>query len=209
MRLLIPILLSATLLGTMVPPAHADTPVEAPARPSLAASIEQSRPNKTDRAAEFASGTGTVLYLATGTFLPLVTDGKGHTQRSLRVADSVITSVAISETIKRIVREKRPDNSDDKSFPSTHATAAFAAATMQSHYHPKQSLLWYGGAALISASRVRLRKHHWHDVIAGAALGYAVSKIELNQSRGLLLRPLIRQRSASISTPVFQMQKAF
>lgn len=91
----------------------------------------------------------------------------------------------------------RPDGSDSQSFPSGHATAAFTVAAMQAHYHPRQSLLWYGGATLIGASRVQLERHYWHDVIAGAALGYFTAQVELHQSKGLILRPFIEGGEAS------------
>lgn len=146
--------------------------------------------------ARFASGTGNIIFLAAGTLLPLVEDGKNGGQHSLRTADSLIVSTLITEALKTITHEKRPDGSDTKSFPSGHATAAFAVATMQAHYHPRQAILWYAGATAISASRVKLHRHYTHDVIAGAAVGYFTSKLELHEGRGLLLRPFIHSDGA-------------
>ncbi len=143
--------------------------------------------------AKFASGTGNILFLGAGTLLPLVEDGKDGAQHSLRTADALVVSTLFSEGLKRIVREKRPDGSNRESFPSGHATAAFAVATMQSHYHPKQAIFWYAGATAIAASRVTLHRHYTHDVIAGAALGFFTARWELHQNRGLLLRPFIHQ----------------
>ena len=179
---------------------------------ALAAALFSAAPSHADSgsgASKFASGAGTVLYLGVGTLLPLVTDGKAGKEHSFRTADSVLTSVAISEVLKKVVHEERPDKSDNESFPSTHATAAFALATMQSHYHPKQALLWYGGATLIGASRVDLDKHHWHDVAAGAALGYLTAKFELKQSRGLLLQPFIKRESPTRTVQGLQMTHRF
>ena len=168
-----------------------------------------SRADSDSGAAKFASGTGTALYLGVGTLLPLVTDGRAGKERSLRAADSILTSIAISEGLKHLVHERRPDNSGDDSFPSTHTTAAFALATVQSHYHPKRAVLWYGGAALIGASRVELNKHHWHDVAAGAALGYFTAKLELRQSRGLVLRPFIKHEGGTRTVQGLQMTHLF
>ena len=179
---------------------------------ALTAALFSAAPSHADSgsgASKFASGAGTVLYLGVGTLLPLVTDGKAGKEHSIRTADSVLTSVAISEVLKRVVHEERPDKSDNESFPSTHATAAFALATMQSHYHPKQALLWYGGATLIGASRVDLDKHHWHDVAAGAALGYFTAKFELKQSRGLVLQPFIKREGATRTVQGLQMTHMF
>ena len=141
--------------------------------------------------AKFASGTGNLLFLGAGTLLPLLEDGPDGKNHVLRTADSVLTSTLITEVLKHTVREKRPDGSSRTSFPSGHATAAFAVATMQSHYHPKQAPLWYAGATLISYSRVKLNRHYYHDVIAGAAVGYFTARWELSQSRGLILAPFI------------------
>lgn len=142
--------------------------------------------------ARFASGTGNLLYLGAGTLLPLIEDGKNKKEHTLRAADSLLTSTLITEGLKRIVREKRPDSDERTSFPSGHATAAFAIATMQASFHPRQAILWYAGATAIAASRVKLRRHYTHDVIAGAAVGILTARLELKQPRGLLLAPFIR-----------------
>lgn len=138
--------------------------------------------------AKFASGTGNLLYLGAGVLLPLLEDGKQH---SLRTVDALLTSTLITEGLKRLTHEERPDGSTRTSFPSGHATAAFTVATMQAHYHPRQALLWYGGAALISESRVQLNRHYLHDVVAGAAVGYFSARYELKQKHGFLLFPVI------------------
>jgi membrane-associated phospholipid phosphatase len=98
----------------------------------------------------------------------------------------------ITEGLKAVTREKRPDTNEHDSFPSGHATAAFAVATMASAYHPEQKSLWYLGATLISASRVRLNRHHPQDVVAGAVVGYTTARWELSEPRGLILSPIIR-----------------
>ena len=152
--------------------------------------------NSGNGAAKFASGTGNLIYLAAGTLLPLIEDGKDGKEHALRTADSLLTSTLITEALKHVVRSPRPDNPKElTSFPSGHATAAFAVATMQAHYHPSQALLWYGGAALISYSRVKLNRHRYRDIAAGAAVGFLTSKLELSRPRGLILAPFIRSRS--------------
>ncbi|HEY9695411.1 MAG TPA: phosphatase PAP2 family protein [Oculatellaceae cyanobacterium] len=140
----------------------------------------------------FVSGTGTVLYLGTGVVLPLLIDGKNGGQHSIRTLDSLGTSVLLCVGLKEVAQVKRPDSEERDSFPSCHATAAFAVATMQSHYHPESALLWYGGASAIALSRVNLNRHRVTEVLAGAALGYFTSRLELSQKRGLILFPLIK-----------------
>ena len=143
---------------------------------------------------DFVSGAGTILYIGGGSLLPLLTDGADGGQRTLRIVDAVGTSAALCYGLKEVIRSPRPDNDKElDSFPSCHATTAFALARVQSHYHPDYAILWYGGAALIGYSRIDLNRHRFTDVLIGAGLGYLVGEIELGQKRGLLLFPLIRQ----------------
>lgn len=142
-------------------------------------------------ASGFASGTGNLLFLAAGVGLPLLSDGRDGRNHALRVLDALGTSVLLSEGLKNLVREKRPDSDAHDSFPSGHATAAFAVATVESGLHPHQAPLWYLGATLISYSRVRLHRHTAADVAAGAALGFGTARLEMSQPRGLLLSPFI------------------
>ena len=143
---------------------------------------------------EFVSGAGTVLFVGGGSLLPLITDGEKGGQHTLRVVDALATSTVLCNGIKVVVKSPRPDNEKElDSFPSCHATTAFAVARVQSHYHPDYAILWYGGAALISYSRVDLNRHRLIDVLVGAGLGYLVGEIELGQKKGLLLFPLIRE----------------
>ena len=159
------------------------------AAPALLLPVHADSPART--AAKFASGDGNILFLAAGVGLPLLSDGHDGKNHALRALDALGTSVILSEGLKNLVREKRPDSDSHDSFPSGHATAAFAVATVEGSLHPKQAPLWYLGAALISYSRVRLHRHTVGDVAAGAALGAGMARLELAQPRGLLLSPFI------------------
>lgn len=167
---------------------------------SLSARVRADAPDR--QAAKFASGSGNILYLAAGVGLPLLTDGKDGKNHALRTADALGTSVLLAEGLKNVVREKRPDANSRDSFPSGHATAAFAVATVESEFHPKQAILWYAGATYISYSRVRLNRHYTQDVIAGAALGYFTARLELSRPRGLILSPLIEPTGRSVGLQI-------
>lgn len=147
--------------------------------------------------AKFYSGSGNILYLAAGVALPLVRDGAASKNHTLRAADALGTSVLLAEGLKAVVKEKRPDANSRDSFPSGHATAAFAVATVESQWHPKEAPLWFLGATLISASRVSLNRHYTQDVVAGAALGYVTARVELGERRGLILHPFIMPQSGA------------
>lgn len=131
------------------------------------------------------------MFLAAGVGLPLLSDGHNGKNHSLRVLDALGTSVLLSEGLKNLVREKRPDSNAHDSFPSGHATAAFSVAAVEAGLHPRQAPLWYLGATLISYSRVRLHRHTVGDVLVGAALGIGTARVEMSQPRGLLLSPFI------------------
>ena len=159
---------------------------------------------------DFVSGAGTILYLGGGSLLPLLTDGADGGQHTLRIVDAVGTSAALCYGLKEVIRSPRPDNEKElDSFPSCHATTAFAVARMQSHYHPDYAILWYGGAALISYSRLDLNRHRFGDVLVGAGLGYLVGEVELGQKRGLLLFPLIRQDAQGNTVMGLQVKGEF
>lgn len=139
--------------------------------------------------AKFASGSGATAFLAAGVLLPLERDHSLGREHTLRALDSLTVSVALSEALKSITHVKRPDSNEHDSFPSGHATAAFSVAAMESNFHPKEAPLWYAGAAAIADSRIVLHRHHWSDVIAGAALGYGTSQFELGRKKGILIQP--------------------
>ncbi len=146
---------------------------------------------------QFLSNTGNIVYLVAGVGLPLIEDGKNGKNHFLRSVDSVGTTVILTEGLKFIVHEERPDHSDNDSFPSGHASAAFSVATMESAFHPRQAPFWYAGAALIAGSRVALHRHYIHDVVAGGVLGYGISRLELGRKHGILLYPFIGPDNAA------------
>lgn len=139
------------------------------------------------------SSTGIFLYLGAGVGLPIVEDGKEGMQHSLRAVDALIITGAFTEGLKFVTQERRPTTSSRDSFPSGHASSAFCIATIQSAYHPRQAALWFGGATLIAASRLSLRRHYVQDVLVGAGLGYLTARWELSRTKGLLLTPWIHQ----------------
>ncbi|MDX1935332.1 MAG: phosphatase PAP2 family protein [Capsulimonadales bacterium] len=145
------------------------------------------------RSWQFASGTGNLLYLGLGVLRPVLIDGSSGGERTGRTADALLVTGLVTQGLKRLTREERPDGSNRESFPSGHASAAFAIAAMESHWHRGETPLWFLGAGLIGASRVKLRRHYRHDVLAGAALGYVLARVERAQPAGLLTAPFVRR----------------
>lgn len=63
----------------------------------------------------------------------------------------------------------------DASFPSGHASSAFAAAVVLGAYAPRLRVALLVVATLVSISRVWLGVHYPSDVVAGAAVGSAIA----------------------------------
>jgi membrane-associated phospholipid phosphatase len=72
------------------------------------------------------------------------------------------------------------------SFPSGHAAAAFAVATVFAHryrHHRWAPWVAYGAASLISFSRVTNQAHFPSDVFLGATLGFMISEFAVLRPR--------------------------
>jgi membrane-associated phospholipid phosphatase len=65
------------------------------------------------------------------------------------------------------------------SFPSGHATNAFALATViANEYKDRPLVRWgaYGVAGLVGVSRFTGRRHFLSDVVVGGAIGYSIGR---------------------------------
>ncbi|MEQ7874715.1 phosphatase PAP2 family protein [Sphingomonas sp. ASV193] len=97
-------------------------------------------------------------------------DWQGDKQAGL----SMGAAFGATELLKYSIPERRPDGSDDHSFPSGHTSVSFAAAaTLEKRYGWQVGIPAHLVAAFVGVARVEARKHYWHDVIAGAAIGEA------------------------------------
>jgi len=140
---------------------------------------------------------GSTYFNVVGILLPLIRDGKKGPEHMLRGADAFFLALTGEKALKGMIFETRPNRKTKDSFPSGAAMYAFSVATVQANFHPREAWAWYGGASIISASRLVLNKHFLHDVLAGAALGYLCGRASINQPEGLLLRPIFLGRGAA------------
>lgn len=118
-----------------------------------------------------ASSAGRDLLVAAALGVPAV---QGDWRGDLQAAGSIVAAGGATYVLKELVHERRPDRSDDRSFPSGHTSASFAAAaTLEKRYGWQVGLPALAIASFVGLARVRADKHYVHDVVAGAAIGAA------------------------------------
>ena len=126
---------------------------------------------------------------AAGTFYLL---GRAHNDARARetgvlIAEASVDSVIVYAALKGITQRGRPEDGADRSeffhggssFPSGHATQAWAMATIiadEYHDHRSVQIAAYGMATAVSIARVTGHNHYISDVVAGSALGFGIGK---------------------------------
>lgn len=139
-----------------------------------------------DRAGHALSVSLSPLALAGGAFLLL--DNKRHPGQARGAVEGLAATGLMTVLLKRGINEQRP-NGGGGSFPSGHASLAFAMATAVTEYHPRYKWLAYGTATAIAAARVEVDAHYWRDVVAGGALGLLTTKYFMRRHRGFTVTP--------------------
>jgi undecaprenyl-diphosphatase len=103
-----------------------------------------------------------------------------------RVGAAILLAESISGSLKVAVERDRPpvsrpvpepllESPSTYSFPSGHATVAFASATVLALAVPRLRWPLFALAALIAWSRVYVGVHYPGDVLVGAALGVLIA----------------------------------
>jgi undecaprenyl-diphosphatase len=115
------------------------------------------------------------------------------TRRGLVGAATVAAAGLLDQVVKNVVCRARPTAPGAgiffahfpcfpaayayASFPSGHATTAFATAVLLGLWYPRWTGLYVGLASLVGLSRTVLGSHFPSDVLAGALLGVAVALV--------------------------------
>jgi len=91
--------------------------------------------------------------------------------------DAYLVTAGYTALLKEVVGRARPNGQDDMSFPSGHASNAFALAAVAAHHFGwKVGVPAYCAAGAVALSRMQQNAHYLSDVTAGAALGYIVGR---------------------------------
>lgn len=106
----------------------------------------------------------------------------GRRRREMVAAGAgVALALAVTDVLKRVIHRPRPVDVVpglfvahrvwNPSFPSGHATAAFALAALLSIGWPRWRGLWWTLAVGVAGSRIYLGLHYPSDCLAGALVG--------------------------------------
>jgi hypothetical protein len=108
---------------------------------------------------------------------------------------AALAAGGVTSVLKDNTGRTRPDNSDDRSLPSAHASAASSFALLTSRnldaidMSPvSRKVLKYSAETVAAATawaRVESRDHYPSDVLAGAALGYFITAVIHDSMMGL------------------------
>lgn len=137
-------------------------------------------------------GSAAFIWIVIVLLLIIFEEKRNHKFIISFIISILVTAVLVNAVIKNIVQRPRPATSNiphsqysilytscpkDYSFPSGHASTAFAAATVIAFYDKKRKWVYYSVAGLISLSRIYLGCHFVLDVIGGGIIGYTTSLI--------------------------------
>lgn len=104
---------------------------------------------------------------------------------ALVAVEAQLLTLGLTEGVANAMGRSRPREANDpfhfegghSSFPSSHASQAFAvAAVLADRYDQPVPTIAYGLASLVGLARLARDRHWSSDVVAGAALGWGIGK---------------------------------
>jgi hypothetical protein len=149
------------------------------------------------------ASVGVLGALPAGMYLwSLNRDAPQARETGLLSGEALIDSLAVSEAIQFISRRDRPDVNNAKgnffsssvtnsSFPSNHAAAAWAMASVVGDEYPGwlSRTVVYGLATTVSVSRVLAEQHFPSDVLIGSAAGWLIGHYVYRAHHNYTLNP--------------------
>jgi membrane-associated phospholipid phosphatase len=122
--------------------------------------------------------------------------------------EATLLSEGFTELIKVTVRRERPLQDNGKrasgyAFPSGHAAATFAAATvLQQHLGWKWAVPTYAIGSYVAMSRLADDRHWASDVMAGAAEGIIIGRSVTWHGRNFYASPMLLPKGAGVMVNV-------
>ena len=134
-------------------------------------------------------GTAGIIWFLLGVWLFFKEETKDKWFFAPLIGAGAVSWFLVEMILKPLVARSRPGlelgaiivggQSDTFSFPSGHATIAFAMAVVLANKEPKWKWIFYLLAVVISLSRIYLGKHYPLDVLAGVLLGWGIGHLSL------------------------------
>jgi len=141
------------------------------------------------RASDHLRGATGVAYLITAMTTPGGEEPKEWTAAKFKGIAAGAVALSLTHEVTGILKHEtdrtRPDSSDDRSFPSGHASIAAAFSTLASRNleslplsHKNRIFLRAGFTTLAAGTawaRIEGKQHYPSDVLAGYAIGHFIS----------------------------------
>lgn len=139
----------------------------------------------------YLGSTYTVVPFAVGFYLTgvVINDPKAR-ETGVLGGEAMLDTLVVVEVLKEIAGRNRPNSNDageffdrGASFPSGHAIASFALASVIAHeYRNKKWVPYvaYGLATAVGAARFAAQQHYASDIFAGGAMGYFIGTYVFN-----------------------------
>ncbi len=159
-----------------------------------------------------------VPVFAAATVALWLADSPGHPPRWKLACASALVAAAlgllVNQAIGHLWFRERPfaahpnatlllaDRSADPSFPSDHATAAFAIAFTVFFFRRRLGIAFLAAAAALGIARIFIGLHYPGDIAAGAVIGLACAVLVATLGRDILVKPV--ELASRLTDPLLQ-----
>jgi membrane-associated phospholipid phosphatase len=129
------------------------------------------------------------VYVQGGSALATYVIGRATSNEKVKhlgtdMLSAQIVAQALTQVLKVSTQRERPDGSNNHSFPSGHASATFATATvLQRHLGWRAAVPTYTLASYVAMSRLQENRHFLSDVVFGGALGVVAGRTTTRHGR--------------------------